>query len=66
MLQLVPVMNEPRRIVVELVSSADVRRLEDRDEELRAEIKRLERIIDGMRQRNFELMQAIGDLRRGR
>lgn len=58
-------MNEQEcRIVVELVSSADVRRLEACDEDLRNEVKRLERLIEGQRRTIYELIEALGDLRR--
>lgn len=55
--------NIPPRIVVELLSSADVKRLEDRDEDLRKEIKQLEQRIEGLHRHIYELMEAIGKLR---
>lgn len=51
-----------QRIVVELVSSADVKRLELRDEELRDEIKRLEAKLEGLHRTIYELMEAFGKL----
>lgn len=55
--------NSPPRFVVELVSSADVKRLEARDDELRNEIKQLEKRIEGLHRHIYELMEAIGKLR---
>ena len=55
---------QPTRIVVELVSSADVKRLEDRDEELREEIKRLEKRFEGLNRSFYELLETIAQQRR--
>lgn len=55
--------NPPQRIVVELVSSADVKRLEDRDDEIRNELKRVEQKVDGLHRTMYELMEAISNLR---
>lgn len=56
--------DEPsHRIVVELVSSADVKRLEDCDDEIRNELKRLEQKVDGLHRTMYELMEAISNLR---
>lgn len=55
--------NPSQRIVVELVSSADVKRLEDRDEELRCEIKRVEDKLDGLHRTMYELLEAFGQLK---
>lgn len=52
-----------QRIVVELMSSADVKRLEGSDEALRAEIKRVEDKVDGLHRTMYELMEAISNLR---
>ena len=52
-----------QRIVVELVSSADVKRLEGRDDEIRNELKRLELKVDGLHKTMYELMEAISNLR---
>lgn len=55
--------NPPQRIVVELVSSADVKRLEGRDDEIRNELKRVEQKVDGLHRTMYELMEAISNLR---
>lgn len=54
---------EPRRIIVEVISAADVARLEGRDEDLRREISRLEGRIEGLHRTIYELMETIGKLR---
>ena len=53
----------PQHITVELVSSADVKRLEKRDEEIRNEIKRVEQKVDGLHRTMYELMEALSNLR---
>ena len=53
----------PNKIIVELVSSADVKRLEARDEELREIIRQQERKIDGLHRTVYELMDLISKLR---
>lgn len=54
----------PAKIVVELLSSADVKRLEARDDDLRQEIKKnLENRIEGLHRHIYELMEAISKLR---
>lgn len=53
-----------QRIVVELVSSADVRRLEDRDEAVRAEVNQLRREVEGLRRSFYELLERFGDKHR--
>ena len=53
-----------QRIVVEFVSSADVRRLEDRDEAVRAEVNQLRREVEGLRRSFYELLERFGDKRR--
>lgn len=55
---------QPTRIVVELVSSESVRRLEARDEELREEIKRLEKRLEGLNRSFYELLETIAQQRR--
>lgn len=55
---------QPTRIVVELVSSADVKRLEERDDELRQEIKRLEKRFEGLYRSFYELLETIAQQRR--
>lgn len=52
-----------QRIVVELVSSADVKRLEARDDDLRNEIKRIEQKVDGLHRTMYELLEAFGQLK---
>lgn len=54
---------QPTRIVVELVSSADVKRLEGRDEELCEEIKRLEKRFEGLNRSFYELLETIAQQR---
>lgn len=53
----------PSKITVELVSSADVKRLEARDEDLRQLIDQQNRRIDGLHQTVYELMDLISRLR---
>jgi hypothetical protein len=55
-----------RRIIVEVISHADVARLEARDEDLRRENAQLKAELDGLRRRLYEIMEAIGDIRRQR
>ena len=57
---------QPIRIVVEVVSSADVKRLEARDEENRAEVSRLESKVDGLHRTIYELIETIGNIRNKR
>ena len=57
---------QPIRIVVEGVSSADVRRLEARDEEVRSEVARLEHKLDGLHRTIYELIETIGNVRNKR
>lgn len=52
------------RIVVELVSSAEVKRLEERDEAVRAEVNQLRREVEGLRRSFYELLERFGDKRR--
>lgn len=54
---------QPNKIIVELVSSADVKRLEARDEELREIIRQQDRKIDGLHRTVYELMDLISKLR---
>ena len=55
-----------RRIVVEVISHSDVARLEARDEDVRAEVNQLRGEIDGLRRTLYDIMNAIGDLRRNK
>ena len=56
----------PTRIVVEVVSSADVKRLEGLYEESRSEVARLENKLDGLHRTNYELIETIGNVRNKR
>ena len=51
------------RIVVELVSSADVKRLEARDEDLKQEIARLEKRIEGLHDTMFKYFERVAQLK---
>lgn len=53
----------PLRIVVEVVSSADVKRLEARDDDVREEVSRLEAKLEGLHRTIYELLETIGTLR---
>lgn len=55
---------QPTRIVVELVSSQDVKRLEERDDDLREEIKRLEKRFEGLNRSFYELLETIAQQHR--
>lgn len=55
---------QPVRIVVELVSSESVRRLEARDDDLREEIKRLEKRLEGVNRTLYELLETLAQQRR--
>lgn len=56
-----------RRIVIELVSAADVARLEARDAAVKAEQTRiadeLNRRVDGLHHQLYEVIDALGRLR---
>lgn len=54
---------DPVRIVVEVVSHADVRRLEARDDDVLAEVRRLESKLDGLHRTIYEVMEAMSNLR---
>lgn len=58
--------DEPVRIVVEVVSSADVRRLENRDDDIRAELEQFRRENEALRRSFYELLEVFGDLKRTR
>ena len=58
--------NQPIHVVVEVVSNEAVRRLEGRDEDIREEVKRLEKRIEGLNRTIYELMETIGKLRNKR
>ena len=55
---------QPVRIVVELVSSESVRRLEARDDDLREEIKRMEKRLEGVNRTLYELLETLAQQRR--
>ena len=57
---------QPVRVVVELVSSADVKRLEDRDEDIRAELIQLRRENEALRRSFYELLEVFGEYKRSR
>lgn len=57
---------QPMRIVVELVQSADVKRLEARDEDLRKEIQQLEKKIEGLHRTLYESLEAVSRIRNSR
>lgn len=48
---------------MELLSSADVKRLEARDEDIRQEINDLRKQIEGLHRHIYELMEVIAKLR---
>lgn len=58
--------SSPWRIVVELVSSADVKRLEASDEDIRKELNQLRRENEALRRSFYELLEVFGDLKRSR
>ncbi len=55
-----------RRIVIELVSAADVARLEARDEAVREEIRQLEKRFEGLHKTVYELLEVLNGLQRKR
>ena len=52
-------MDIPERIIVEVVSSSDVKRLEGRDEDIRKEIQELARRVDGLHRTLYELLSTL-------
>lgn len=58
--------DQPQKIVVELVSSADVSRLEDRDEDIRRELNQLRKEFEGLRRSFYELLEVFGDIKKSR
>lgn len=54
---------QPIRIVVEVVSSADVKRLEDRDDKIKDYVKSLEDRIEGLHRTVYELMEVLSKFR---
>lgn len=53
----------PVRVVVELMSPADVKRLDDSDDDIRKQIKELERKLEGLHRTIYDVMEALGRLR---
>ncbi len=53
----------PQKIVVEVISSADVKRLEERDEDICKEITRVREELIGLRRTVYELMEVLGNKR---
>ena len=53
----------PIRVVVEVVSNDAVRRLEGRDDDIRDEVRKLEKRIEGLNRTIYELMETISKLR---
>ena len=58
--------DRPIRVVVEVVSNEAVRRLEGRDDDIRIEVKALEKRIEGLNRTIYELMDVISKLRNKR
>ena len=58
--------DQERRIVIEVISHSDVARLEARDDAIREEIAQLRKELNASRMRLYEVMEAIGDLRRNK
>lgn len=50
-----------QRIVVELVSSADVKRLEARDEDVRNEVLQLRHEVEALRRQLYDFLERFGD-----
>lgn len=56
----------PVRVQVELISSADVARLEARDEDIRDELNQLRQEYAALRRSFYELLEVFGDMKRSR
>lgn len=56
---------QPIRIVVEVISSEAVRRLEGRDDDLRDEVKRLEKRLEAVNRTLYELLETLARQKRG-
>lgn len=61
-----PAAAQPVRIQVELLSSADVSRLEARDEDLRNDLNQLRKENEALRRSFYELLEVFGDIKRSR
>lgn len=57
---------QPIRIVVEVVSHADVARLEARDDDIRKEIARVEGKLEGLHRTLYEMLEAMSGKHRNR
>ena len=55
---------QPTRIVVELVASADVKRLEEADQHVLGEVQALGKRIDALQRMYFECLDVVRDIRR--
>lgn len=55
---------QPTRIVVELVASADVKRLEEADQCVLGEVQALGKRIDALQRMYFECLDIVRDMRR--
>ena len=53
-----------RRIVLEVLTPETVSRLEARDDDLRQEINNINKRMDGLHRTIYELIDAIGKLRK--
>lgn len=54
--------DQPVRIVVELLSSAEVKRLEGRDDDVRKEVLQLRREVEALRRSFYELLERFGSM----
>ena len=52
----------PVRVVVELLSNAEVKRLEDRDDDVRKEVLQLRREVEALRRSFYELLERFGSI----
>ena len=55
---------QPVRVIVELVSSADVRQLMERDNQLSAEIQQLRKENEGLRRSFYDLLERVSEWQR--
>lgn len=55
---------QPVRVIVELVSSADVRQLTERDNQLLAEIQQLRKENEGLRRSFYDLLERVSEWQR--
>ncbi len=56
-------MDDERRIVIELIQSADVKRLEARDDDAMQEVKRLRGEVEALRRAFYDFLEAFGNPR---